>query len=233
MSKAAEDTRALQPATAEGAGLRIGRTGAVVIIRRLEPGAAFSVVEAVLKAGLDVVEITADSPSACETIAALKARFAPHALVGAGTVLSAVAAHDAMDAGAEFVVAPNTDPAVVSACLARGRLVMPGAMTPTEIVAAAALGAPIIKVFPARQLGPSYFSDILAPLKGFRLVPTGGVSARNAADFLRAGAFAVGVGGSLVARARIEAEDWRGIEDEARALASAIAGTRGRLGVGV
>lgn len=205
----------------------VGRTGAVVIMRRLDPDLTLAVVDAVIEGGIDVLEVTTDSPSAFDSIAAIRDRVGDSALVGAGTVIHATAAIQAVDAGAQFVVAPNTEADVIKICDRLDLPVMPGALTPTEITAAAALGADIVKVFPARIGGPKYIADVLAPLRGFRLLPTGGVSPDNAGDYIRAGAFAVGIGSALITSDLVEARDWSGITAAARRLADGIAAARG------
>ncbi len=204
----------------------VGRTGAVVIMRRLEPELTLGVVEAVLEGGMDVVEVTTDSASAFATIGEIRERVGDRALVGAGTVIHAAAAIQAIDAGAQFVVAPNTDEDVIKVCDRLDVPAMPGGFTPTEITRAAELGADVVKVFPARLGGPKYISDVLAPLRGFRLLPTGGVSPDNAGEYIRAGAFAVGIGSALVGSELVEGRDWPGITAAARRLADGIAAAR-------
>lgn len=204
----------------------IGRTGAIVIMRRLDPDLVLSVVDAIVEGGIDVLEVTVDSPSALESIAAIREHTGESALIGAGTVLHAGDAMRAVDAGAQFIVAPNTDADVITVCDRLDVPVIPGALTPTEITNAATLGADLVKVFPAGPGGPKYIADVLAPLRGFRLVPTGGVSVKNAGDYIRAGAFAVGIGSSLVGSALVEARDWPGMADTAHRLADSIAAAR-------
>ena len=186
----------------------------------------YSGTEALAEVGLDVIEITSDSPSAFDTIEALRSRFSADLLVGAGTVLSVEQARGAVQAGAEFVVAPNTDPDVIGFCRDMRVAVMPGVLTPSEIVHASELGAEFVKVFPARAVGTSYITDVLAPLPDLRLVPTGGVSPDNAEAYLRAGAFAVGIGSAVVNSELAAAGDWAGIGRKARRLSESIAAAK-------
>lgn len=158
---------------------------------------AAEVAAAVADAGMTWIEVTLDSDRALEQIATMRAADA-RLVVGAGSVLTAAAVDEAAAAGAQFVVAPNTDREVIAAGRDRGMAVFPGAATPTEIRAAVVAGATAVKVFPVSALGgPSYISAVLSPLGRPPLVPTGGVTVGDAAAYLAAGAVAVGAGGSL------------------------------------
>ena len=160
-------------------------------------------------------------------IAALAARAPAEVIVGAGTVLDAATARSVIDAGAAFVVSPVFKPEVVAACRAADRAVMPGCLTPTEILAAWEAGADLVKVFPATALGPSFFSDVLAPMPMLRLVPTGGVTRDNAGAWIRAGATAIGVGSALVDRAAVREGRLHDITATARVFVDAVATARG------
>ena len=178
---------------------RIERTGMIPVIRAESSDEAARVVEAIAEGGVDVFEVTMTVPGAVDLISKLAQRFGEEALVGAGTVMDPESANRCIDAGARFVISPSFDPATVAACVERGVTVMPGALTPTEIVTAWGAGADFVKVFPAGAVGGAgYIKNILGPLPHVKLIPTGGVSATNAADFIRAGAKAVGVGTELV-----------------------------------
>jgi 2-dehydro-3-deoxyphosphogluconate aldolase/(4S)-4-hydroxy-2-oxoglutarate aldolase len=144
--------------------------------------------------GLPVVEVTLDSPAALDAIAAMRARG--DVTVLAGTVRTAAQARAAVEAGAEAIVAPTLVPEVVAACNELGVPSIPGALTPTELEAAWRGGAALVKLFPARLVGPQYVRDVLAPLADLRLMVTGGIDATNAVEFLRAGAIAVGADAS-------------------------------------
>jgi 2-dehydro-3-deoxyphosphogluconate aldolase/(4S)-4-hydroxy-2-oxoglutarate aldolase len=194
----------------------------VAIIRLTGEASLVGVAEALVEGGLRALEFTMTTPGALDAISACRDRFGEDVLVGAGTVVDADGAHRCLDAGAQFIVAPDFNAGVVAETRRAGALAMPGAFTPTEIVAASHAGASIVKVFPVRALGPQYIKDILAPLPSLLLMPTGGVSAENAATYLRAGAVAVGVGGNLVARDAVERRDWRVLTERARSLVGSV-----------
>ena len=147
-------------------------------------------------------------------------------VIGAGTVLSPNGVDQALAAGARFVVAPNTDAKVIGLCNQRNVPVVPGAFTPSEVVTAWQLGADLVKVFPVSSVGPRYLRDLRGPLPHIPLVPTGGITADNAADFIRAGAVALGAGSDLVDKAVVDRRDFAELERRARAFSDAVA--RGR-----
>lgn len=158
------------------------------------------------EAGMTILEITLTTPDAVPLIAALARE--PGLVVGAGTVPDVAAAEACLAAGAQFLVTPWVDPAVVAAARAAGTCAMPGALTPTEIRAALAAGADVVKLFPASSAGgPSHVKAVRAVFPGAVFCPTGGVDARNAPDYFAAGADFVGIGGRLVDEARIAAGD--------------------------
>ena len=143
-------------------------------------------------------------------------RVGDRALLGAGTVLDTETARAAMLAGAEFIVSPSTNRSVIEICNRYSKLVLPGALTPTEVVTAWEAGADIVKIFPSDLGGPAYLKSLRAPLPQVRMLPTGGVDLNTAADFLKAGACALGVGGSLVKASLIERRDFDQIASLAR-----------------
>jgi 2-dehydro-3-deoxyphosphogluconate aldolase/(4S)-4-hydroxy-2-oxoglutarate aldolase len=203
--------------------LRRALAGRLVAIVRLGDGAALlEVAAALVEGGITTLEFTLTTPGAITAIERCRARFG-ETVVGAGTVLDADGARRCLAAGAQFLVSPGFDPDVIAVARAGGALAMPGAMTPTEILAAWRAGADVVKVFPARALGPRYIADVLAPLPDVPLMPTGGVDATNAADYLRAGAVAVAVGGNLVDPATVARADWAALVARARALVAAVA----------
>lgn len=178
---------------------KIKESGVVPVIRASSKGEARKVVDAVAEGGIATMEITLTIPDACELITELRRDYGDRLVIGAGTVLDKDAAAKCIEAGAEFIVSPALDIDTIKFCNSKGIAVMPGALTPTEILAAWNAGADVVKVFPASAMGgANYLRAIKAPLPGIRLMPTGGVSVSNIADFLRAGAEAVGVGGELV-----------------------------------
>jgi len=159
------------------------------------------VAEALVAGGVRAFEVTLDSPDA---IAAIRALAQHHhgdgsLLVGAGTVLDVASARAAVEAGARFLVSPHTDLELVRWAVARRIPIFPGALTPSEIVAAWRAGASAVKLFPASAVGPAYVREMRGPLAAIPLIPTGGVTAENAAAFIAAGAVAVGVGSWLIA----------------------------------
>lgn len=194
----------------------------VAVIRMKDAARLAEVAAALRRGGVNVLEVTMTVPGAVEIIRAMARAKAPGTLVGAGTVLDAGTATDVIAAGADFVVSPITDREMVSACRDAGVLVAPGAFTPTEIVTAWHAGADIVKVFPATSLGPQYFRDLRGPLPHIRLMPTGGVTLENAAEFLASGAAAVGIGTALVDAKAVEAGDWEALEARARRLMASL-----------
>jgi 2-dehydro-3-deoxyphosphogluconate aldolase / (4S)-4-hydroxy-2-oxoglutarate aldolase len=183
---------------------RVLAGGIIPVIRAPSTELALRAVEAICAGGIDVVELTMTVPGAVSLIEALKTRFGDDVMVGAGTVLDADTARACIEAGAEFVVCPILDRPTVAFCRNRGVPVIPGALTPTEIVEATRAGADVVKVFPCGALGgASYIRSLKAPFPNIRLVPTGGVSMRTVGDFIQAGASALGVGADLVDIGRI------------------------------
>jgi 2-dehydro-3-deoxyphosphogluconate aldolase/(4S)-4-hydroxy-2-oxoglutarate aldolase len=147
-------------------------------------------------------------------------------LLGAGTVLDPETARTALLAGARFIVSPTVNLETIRLCKRYTAIVMPGALTPTEILSAWEAGADIIKVFPSEITGPAYLKALRGPLPHVRLMPTGGVTLSTAADFLKAGACALGIGGSLVSAEAIKNRDWAGIEELARKYVQVVRDTR-------
>lgn len=178
---------------------RIETTGIIPVIRAANPDDAIFAAETVAAAGLPVIEITMTIPGALEAIATLQRQMGPAVTVGAGTVLDADTARRCLAAGAAFLVSPGLDAGTVAAARQANCLMLAGALTPTEILAAWRAGSDLVKVFPARSLGgPAYFKALRGPLPQIPLVPTGGVSLEEVAAYFAAGAAAVGVGSELV-----------------------------------
>ena len=170
----------------------------IAIGRRLEPSTVPSIGAALAAGGIHAFEVTMNSDAALDVIAALTRRFAPdELLIGAGTVLSVGQAEGAVEAGAQFLVMPHVDPAIVAWAVDRGIPAFPGCLTPTEILIAWAAGASAVKIFPASAGGPPFIRDLRGPLSEIPLVPTGGVTLENAAAFISAGAAAIGMGSWL------------------------------------
>lgn len=201
--------------------------GAVAVVRLDDAPAAVLAAEAVHVGGVHAVEVTLTTPGALGVIARLAAHDADGMLVGAGSVLTAAHARDAIGAGARYVVSPVVRTEIVAICHAAGVPVLLGAFTPTEILAAHEAGADAVKVFPSDALGPSYLRAVLGPMPLLRLVPTGGVTPDNAGDWLRAGAAAVGLGGALVDPRLVAAGDFAALTERASRVARAVAAARG------
>ncbi len=178
---------------------RIRDIGVIPVVRASSADEAIRAIDAIKEGGVSVLEITMTVPGAVTVIEKVASRYGDDALVGAGTVLDAETARACMLAGAQFIVSPSLDLATIECCRRYGIAVMPGALTPTEVVHAWSAGADFVKVFPAGALGgASYIKALKAPLPQIELVPTGGVSLKTAADFIKAGASALGVGADLV-----------------------------------
>lgn len=188
MSIAASSARALEA---------ILRSRVVPIIRTRSTAWAMQVAEILAGSGLGVIEVTFTVPDATVVISTLRARF-PEILTGAGTVTDAATADEAIAAGAQFLLSPALSPGMVQVARRQGVLAVPGAFTPTEVLAALDGGADLVKIFPAESGGAAHIRAILAPLPHARLLPTGGVRPETAGEWLAAGAAAVGIGSALV-----------------------------------
>ncbi|MCG2679909.1 MAG: bifunctional 4-hydroxy-2-oxoglutarate aldolase/2-dehydro-3-deoxy-phosphogluconate aldolase [Kiritimatiellae bacterium] len=178
----------------------ITESGLIVIMRADKPRGLLEAGRALVKGGIRALEVTVTTPKALELIRQLADELREKALVGVGSVLDAETARAAILSGAEFLVCPIINQEVIAMANRYGKVVIPGAFTPTEIVAAQTAGADLIKVFPAEVLGPQYVKAVKAPLPQVQLVPTGGITLENIGAYLKAGATALGVGGSLVNR---------------------------------
>lgn len=197
--------------------------GKVVAVVRLNSGDQLvKVAEALHAGGISAIEFTVPTPGALEMIRQAAAHFGDAVLMGAGTILDPETARAAILSGAQFIVTPALNLKTIELCHRYGKPIIPGAMTPTEILTAWEAGADLVKVFPADSLGPAYLKAILAPLPQVRLAPTGGISADNAAAYLRAGATALGVGGKLVDKSAVARGDWAALTAEAERLMRAV-----------
>ncbi len=196
----------------------------IVAIVRLDSGEQLvRVAQALHAGGISVIEFTCSTPGALGMIKEASWRFGDEVLIGAGTVLDPETARTAILAGAEFIVNPAINLDTIEMCKRYGKPIIAGAMTPTEMLTVWEAGADLVKVFPANAIGGAeYIKAVLAPLPQLRLVPTGGVSADNAGQYLKAGAVAVAVGGSLVDKKAVALGDWAAITTESQKLASAV-----------
>ncbi len=196
---------------------RVLDSGLVAIIRAPSGDQLVQVSEALLAGGIDVIEVTFTVPGVLDIIRQVREKLGKKILLGAGTVLDAETARAAILAGAEFIVTPTVNVDVIKLCNRYDKLVMAGGFTPTEILTAWEAGADVVKVFPADIGGPNYLKAIHGPLPHVRLLPTGGVNLDTLADFVRAGASAVGLGSSLVEKEALA----KGDMDRIRSLAAA------------
>lgn len=188
----------------------------VAIVRLDDLSIAKALTTALTDGGIRAIEFTLTNPDAVAAIAEIRARVDDSIVIGGGSVISAEQVWAVADAGAQFVVSPVWKREVNSACSEVGLPFMPGAFTPTEILRAWEWGASVVKVFPANHLGTRYIKDVLAPLPHLRLMPTGGVNLDNMREHLDNGAFALGVGSSLINNEAVADRDWYRLRDNAR-----------------
>jgi 2-dehydro-3-deoxyphosphogluconate aldolase/(4S)-4-hydroxy-2-oxoglutarate aldolase len=205
----------------------IRKQGVVAIMRARSSEQLLRAADAIREGGLGVIEVTMTTPGALAVIDTAVGRYDQDVLFGAGTVLDAESARAAILAGAQFIVAPVYSKALIETCRRYSVPVMPGAFTPTEILAAWELGADMVKVFPASFGGPALIKAIKAPLPQIDLVPVGGVNLNTTADFIRAGSAAVGVGGALINQALLDAGDFATLTDRARGFIEQVELGRG------
>jgi len=205
----------------------IERVGLVPVLRAKSIAQAHAVVEAMIAGGVTVVEVTMTVPNAVHLLKELKKAHGAKILLGSGTVTTAKEAEDTINAGAEFVVSPSLHPEVIAATKAAGRLSIPGALTPTEVITAHRAGADYVKIFPCSAMGgASYLKSLLAPFPHLKLIPTGGVTLKTAEEFIRAGARALGVGSDLVNLAAIDEGKPEIITEAAKAYLEMLAKVR-------
>jgi 2-dehydro-3-deoxyphosphogluconate aldolase / (4S)-4-hydroxy-2-oxoglutarate aldolase len=201
----------------------------IVAVVRAESGALLaSVVKALAEGGVTAAEITFTVPDAVEVIRQVRKDVGDAVVLGAGTVLDPETARAAILAGAEYIVAPTVNLDVIRLCRRYDKPVMPGAFTPTEVVAAWEAGADVVKIFPADVGGPPYLKALRGPLPQIRMMPTGGVDLDTAENFLKAGACCLGVGGSLVEPKAVAAGDFDRLRDLASQYAAIVRRFRGQ-----
>ena len=220
-----KDSRSKRDDTLE----RIERVALVPVIRAASAELAVAAVDAILEGGISIFEITLTVPGAVQLIESLVKRFGARASIGAGTVLTAEQAEACIDAGAEFIVSPGFDAPTVELVLKKGLPCMPGALTPTEVITAWKAGVDMVKIFPCSALGGAkYLSALKGPLPQVKMLPTGGVNARTAHEYLAAGASALGIGSELVDAAALGAGKLGVITARAKELVDAVAAARAR-----
>ena len=189
----------------------------VPVVRASSPEQALGAADAVRAGGIPIVEVTMTVPGAIEVIAGLSRLMGSDVLIGAGTVLDAATAQKCLDAGAQFLVSPGFDPETVALARRLDVLIMPGALTPTEVITAWKAGADFVKIFPCGNVGgPAYIKSLKAALPQIPMIPTGGVNLETAAAFLRAGASALGIGGELISKAALDSGNFAAITESAK-----------------
>ncbi|MCS7061735.1 MAG: bifunctional 4-hydroxy-2-oxoglutarate aldolase/2-dehydro-3-deoxy-phosphogluconate aldolase [Anaerolineae bacterium] len=198
---------------------RIEQSGFIAILRGNYAGWFSRIAEALINAGATAMEVTFNSPHAAEGIQEVRQKFGDAILMGAGTVLNVHTAQIALDAGAQFIVAPNTNPEVIRFCVERNVCVVPGAYTATEVMLACEAGATLVKLFPADL---TYFKNLRGPLSHVPFVPTGGVELSNAAEFIRLGAVAVGMGSAIIGEYIKHGDGLKTMHERAAALIRSI-----------
>jgi len=211
---------------------RVFDIGIIPVVRATSADLAQRAAEAVCAGGIPIVEITMTVPGAVDLIRRLSQSLGKEVVIGAGTVLNQEAANRCIDAGAQFLVSPGFDERTLRLASARNVLTIPGALTPTEIMAARAAGADIIKIFPCGTVGGAkYIRALKGPFPDVPMIPTGGVNLETAASFVEAGAFALGVGGELISASALESGDVREITENARKFVEVVRAARARSGV--
>jgi 2-dehydro-3-deoxyphosphogluconate aldolase/(4S)-4-hydroxy-2-oxoglutarate aldolase len=208
---------------------RIGEIAIVPVVRASSREQALDAVEAIEAGGIPVVEITMTVPNAISIIREVVAGCGQRVLVGAGTVSTAQQARECLDAGAQFLVSPGLSVAVLELARTLGALAIPGALTPTEVMAASEAGATAIKIFPCGSVGGAkYIKALRGPFPDLRFIPTGGVSPANVADFFAAGAFAVGMGSDLIDALALKEGRKHEVVDTCRAASAAVEAAKNR-----
>jgi 2-dehydro-3-deoxyphosphogluconate aldolase/(4S)-4-hydroxy-2-oxoglutarate aldolase len=196
---------------------RIVEVGIVPVVRATSAKLAAQAAEAVCAGGIPIVEITMTVPGAVEVIRQLATTVGSQVLIGAGTVLDAETAQLCFDAGAQFLVSPGFDAETVKLANRLGKLVMAGALTPTEVITAWKTGSDFVKIFPCGSVGGAkYIKALKAPLPQIPMVPTGGINLNTAAEFIQAGSAALGIGGELVSASALASGNTAEITDTAR-----------------
>lgn len=196
----------------------IQETGIVAILRGTQKTELLKIANALYDGGIRAIEVTCNTPGYLNMIQTLTDEMGDRMVIGAGTVLSPVTAQLVIDAGAKFVLAPDLNPAVVELVHQNQKLAVPGVTTPTEMLTAFRLGVDIVKLFPAGALGARYLKDIRGPLNNAAVMPVGGITLENLAEFVQAGAFAFGIGGELVDKKAISDGNYAVITEKAKAF---------------
>jgi 2-dehydro-3-deoxyphosphogluconate aldolase/(4S)-4-hydroxy-2-oxoglutarate aldolase len=208
---------------------RLHELGLVAVIRGPSPELTLKLVDALMRGGVTGIEITFTTPKAPEVTQALHRQFGESILLGMGTLTEPKHADQALQAGASFLVSPHTEPELARAMTATGLPTMMGALTPSEVMMAKRLGSDVIKLFPGSLTGPSYVKALKGPFPDLRIMPTGGVSVDNVAQWFSAGVFAVGAGSELCPTQLVKEERFDEIVTRAQAFASAVQQARASI----
>lgn len=208
---------------------RLLNSGVVGIIRAPDGSQLVDVAKALAAGGVDCLEVTFTVPKAHKVLEQVADALGDKVLLGAGTVLDTETCRTAILAGAEFIVSPGTNVDVIAMCHRYSKLVMPGALTPTEVITAWQAGADFVKVFPCDVLGPQHLKALRGPLPQVKMIPTGGVTLETAADFIKAGASALGIGSSLVEPKAVAMKDFARIESLAKQYVQIVRETRAAM----
>lgn len=201
------------------------RTTKIISVIRVKVETDFvPVMHALYRGGVKIIEITATTPKFSEAITALKKEFnqTEDCFIGAGTILTKEQTHQAIKAGADFIVSPCFERDVIALCLSRGVPCIPGCMTPTEIKQAWDAGATAVKTFPGRVCTPGFYADVLGPFPMVKMIPTGNVNENTAPEYIANGALAVGIGKALAGEEVILRQDWLSIEENAKKFCSLL-----------
>jgi 2-dehydro-3-deoxyphosphogluconate aldolase/(4S)-4-hydroxy-2-oxoglutarate aldolase len=208
---------------------KILQEGVVPVIRVASAAEAFEVAKAIHDGGITVIEVTFSVPGALDVMKEVTQKFGKEVLLGAGTVLDPETARAALLSGAKFIVTPTLNLEVIRMAKRYSAVVIPGTLTPTEILTAWEAGADLVKVFPISQVGgPAYIRALKGPLPHIPLVPTGGVNLQNAGDFIKAGAAAIAAGGELVDKKAVAEKRFSVIADNARQFLAEVKKARGK-----
>lgn len=207
---------------------QLGELGVILVIRCDSTDEALHGIAAVLAGGIRAMEVTFTVPGAPDVIRAVGKEYGDRVVLGAGTVTTTEQAKQAFDAGAKYLVAPNTNVQVIESAQRLGLPMFPGAFTPTEVQRAWELGASAVKIFPASVGGPDYIKALKGPYPDIPMVPTGGVNDETVGAFFKAGAFAVGAGGSLFDKKLLKAKEFAKMTQIAQRFMQAVAAARGK-----
>ncbi len=201
---------------------RVTECGVIAVLRAKSSAELLDVSNALYAGGVTAIEVTMTTPGALEVIKGVASELGGKVVVGAGTVLDPETARACILAGADYVVSPTLNEETVRLTKRYGKVSIPGAFTPTEVLRAWDSGADAVKVFPTSSVGPQYLKDLKGPLPQIPLVPTGGVSVETCGDFIRAGAIAVGAGSALVDSKAVAAGNWQAITDTAKRMVEEV-----------